>query len=295
MQPGVILSLLAVGFGSLGRAEEVKCWAPDGETLANNKTYVPCNKLGIEQQGVYSSCCQLDGEPDERDLCTTTGLCLRNNVVSRGYCTDKTWASKACVNVCGSDDDGGNSTGPTEITSCTDGTYCCGSNNLECCGTNRAFSIEVQGSVVEDEPDKEASSTFKNATIGLAAALGAVALLAAGVLFWQFRRNKSLRRQLAERTQAADTPATQAAQPYRDTYHYHPGSTASPTIATAASPGMSEFGQPKPPSRISEIHGESRYSELDGSNRHLPSPSPREANYNPSVTGSPLPSPGPYR
>jgi hypothetical protein len=84
-------------------AQEVECWAPDGVTMADNTTYVPCNKLGIEQEGVYSSCCQLDGDPDKRDLCTTTGLCLRRGVLSRGYCTDRNWDSPACVNVCTED------------------------------------------------------------------------------------------------------------------------------------------------------------------------------------------------
>jgi hypothetical protein len=93
------LGLIAL-LSSITTAQEVECWAPDGITLADNTTYVPCNKLGITQEGVYSSCCNLDGEPGERDLCTTTGLCLNNGVLHRGFCTDKNWDSPACVKVC---------------------------------------------------------------------------------------------------------------------------------------------------------------------------------------------------
>lgn len=84
------------------RAEEVTCYAPDGVTIADNETYVPCNKLGITQTGIHSSCCRLDGDQDARDICSTSGLCTNQitNLLTRGYCTDKTWASAACVNVC---------------------------------------------------------------------------------------------------------------------------------------------------------------------------------------------------
>lgn len=92
--------LLASTLPPMARAHEVRCYAPDGHTLADNLTYVPCNKLGIEQDGVESSCCRLDGKADERDLCATSGLCLNSGVLFRGYCTDKNWDSPACINVC---------------------------------------------------------------------------------------------------------------------------------------------------------------------------------------------------
>lgn len=96
----VLTYAVALGFVPRGRADEVECWAPDGKTRADNETYVPCNKLGITQDGVYSSCCRLDGKADERDLCATSGLCLNGGVLFRGYCTDKNWDSPACVSVC---------------------------------------------------------------------------------------------------------------------------------------------------------------------------------------------------
>lgn len=97
----IIFSLLLLGTPQIRlTAAEVTCFAPDGVTVADNETYVPCNKLGITQQGVHSSCCKLDGPADDRDLCASTGLCINNGVVNRGYCTDRTWQSPACVNVC---------------------------------------------------------------------------------------------------------------------------------------------------------------------------------------------------
>lgn len=94
------LSIALISTLVLRVTAQVTCFAPDGVTIADNETYVPCNKLGITQQGVHSSCCRLDGAPDDRDLCASTGLCINNGVVSRGYCTDQTWKSPACVNVC---------------------------------------------------------------------------------------------------------------------------------------------------------------------------------------------------
>ncbi len=87
------------GLFSSAQTVEVPCFAPDGVTIAPNDSFVPCNKLGITQVGVYSSCCLLDGDTD-RDLCAASGLCVNGGVVRREFCTDKSWASPACVKVC---------------------------------------------------------------------------------------------------------------------------------------------------------------------------------------------------
>ncbi len=82
---------------------EVPCFAPDGKTVAPNDSFVPCNKLGITQVGVASSCCLLDtdsGDASTRDLCASTGLCVNGGVIRREFCTDKTWQNPACVKVC---------------------------------------------------------------------------------------------------------------------------------------------------------------------------------------------------
>ena len=92
--------LILAGLIPRGQAAEVTCYAPDGMTVAPNDSFVPCNKLGITQQGIFSSCCLLDGDPSARDLCASSGLCVNGGVVRREFCTDKTWKSPSCVRVC---------------------------------------------------------------------------------------------------------------------------------------------------------------------------------------------------
>lgn len=199
--------LLVLGLATCATAQEVACWAPDGVTRADNETYVPCNKLGIQQADVYSMCCALDGPADERDICSASGLCTASGRgLTRAYCTDKTWKSKACLNICMDDNANGNSTGPSEMTACNDGTgsYCCG-GNTQCCGTSRAVSIPAfQDSVchntsADEDEDAAALSTWRSATIGLAAALGVTLLAALASTVWMARQNKKLKKQLAAR------------------------------------------------------------------------------------------------
>lgn len=171
------------------------------------------------------------------------------------------------------------------MTSCTDGTYCCGNNNLTCCGTDFAITIPTQPSVITDDDDESTTtetayvtetstpSTFKNATIGLAVVVGVVALAALGAILYLLRRNRSLYAQLNAQTPppetpAKDTPMTQTTQPYHDSTY------GAPTTA-ASSPHMQqrEYSAPhqfKPAYAhtpispgISEVEGTQRYSELD--------------------------------
>ncbi|KAK0614597.1 hypothetical protein B0T14DRAFT_606849 [Immersiella caudata] len=179
---------------------EVQCYAPDG-SLAPNDTVVPCNNLGITQSGIQSSCCQLQGNEDSRDLCTATGLCLNNGIVRRGYCTDKTFNNPHCVKVCDKPNAGGNPNGFAEMTSCTDGTYCCGRNNLTCCGTPWAIEPPtVVSSALTTTVTASASSSPSNTRTlaGLGAALGAVLFLALGATFYLLRRIQKLKSSLAD-------------------------------------------------------------------------------------------------
>ncbi|KAK0638471.1 hypothetical protein B0T16DRAFT_449470 [Cercophora newfieldiana] len=184
-------------------AAEVQCFAPDG-SLAPNDTIVPCNNLGITQSGIHSSCCQLLGDEHGRDLCTGTGLCLNNGIVRRGYCTDKTFNNPLCVKVCDKPSAGGNPNGFAEMTSCTDGTYCCGRNNLTCCGTPWAIEppTVVSSAVLTTITAAAASSSTNTKTLaGLGAALGAVVLLAAGFILYLLQRVKNLKSSLADMSQ----------------------------------------------------------------------------------------------
>ncbi|KAK1967864.1 hypothetical protein LY78DRAFT_668733 [Colletotrichum sublineola] len=278
----MLVSILAIGLSLTARvlAQEAACYAPNGD-LANNETYVPCNKLGINQAGVFSSCCALDGPPEQRDICSSSGLCInRQGQPQRGYCTDKTWKSKACNHVCTTTETGGSPDGISFMTACNDGTakYCCGRSNTTCCGTSEAISISTQESVCtanstnDDGTTTEESSPFKGATIGLAVATG-VAILA-GLLStgWLWKQNKKLKRELAEKeeisNQRMEPQFTGATSSYAgtsppQTYKAHYGSSPPPPMSP-----NSEYHQ-------ANIH---RYSELDASaaiaRSEMGSPSP---------------------
>ncbi|KAK0716086.1 hypothetical protein B0H67DRAFT_554475 [Lasiosphaeris hirsuta] len=173
---------------------EITCYAPDGVTVAPNDTVVPCNNLGITQSGVHSSCCQLLGDESDRDLCAITGLCLTNGIVRRGFCTDPTWKSPACVKVCDDPMAGGSRNSFAEMTSCTDGTYCCGRNNLTCCGTT--WAVKPPTLLMNTTITTTPSSTKTNIApiAGLGGALGAVVLGAAGAILYLLRRIKTLQK-----------------------------------------------------------------------------------------------------
>ncbi|RYC62588.1 hypothetical protein CHU98_g3626 [Xylaria longipes] len=248
--------LTAASFGRLAGADEVQCWAPDGKTLADNETVVPCNKLGIQQEGVYSSCCRLDGDANQRDYCTTSGLCLStfDGVLRREYCTDKTWKSPACINNAGSIND------TAEMTACSDGTgtYCCGRNQLGCCGTDHAIVIPTQASVVSTggttQTADSSSNSFKSATIGLAVVIGVLLVTTVGIIAWLLKRNKFIKKKLLEKTEEArHVPPPLVVHPYSNSYE--PGT---PQIKDS-----SRQGSPSVASGMAAHHY--HYSELDAS------------------------------
>ncbi|KAF2970092.1 hypothetical protein GQX73_g3419 [Xylaria multiplex] len=262
MMPIISLLLALTSFSQLIVADEVRCWAPDGKTLADNETVVPCNKLGIQQDGVYSSCCRLDGDASQRDYCTTSGLCLStlDGVLRREYCTDKTWKSSACVNVCTDPSDDGSFNGTVEMTACSDGTgtYCCGRNELGCCGTDHAIVIPTQASVVSSADSTETPNpsynSFKNATIGLAVVLGVFFVIAIGIISWLLYQNKAIKKELSEKTgEPRSVPAPVAAHSYSGSY-----GPSTPQIKDS-----STLGPPSPAFGISD--SQQRYSELDAS------------------------------
>ncbi|KAK8079435.1 hypothetical protein PG997_007253 [Apiospora hydei] len=261
---------LAVGLVSCVAAQEVECWAPDGKTRADNETYVPCNKLGIQQDGIFSSCCALDGNPDKRDTCTSLGLCNgADRRLRRGFCTDKSWKSKACVNVCITTEDGGDPSNSSVITGCNDGSgkYCCG-DTTSCCGTSRAVTIPTQESVctahtLNSDDGSGDAATFKNATIGLAVVAGVTLLAAVASTLWFLRQNKSLKKQLADEKLAAGHQ--QASM-----MHNNRGSMV-PTMTDSNHPGGSVYG---------------------GSTTHHPSPMPDHSHpYHKAPGSSPPPHP----
>ncbi|KAK2034158.1 hypothetical protein LX32DRAFT_442129 [Colletotrichum zoysiae] len=279
----MLVSILAVGLGLAARviAQEAACYAPNGN-LADNETYVPCNKLGINQAGVFSSCCALDGPPEQRDICSSSGLCInRQGQPQRGFCTDRTWQSKACNHVCTNVETGGSPDGISFMTACNDGTakYCCGRSNTTCCGTDEAFLISPQESVCtanstnSDGIPIEQSSSFKGATIGLAVATGVAVLAGLLSTLWLWKQNKNLKRELAEKTEAVSQPM----EPQ------FTGATSSYAGTSPPQTYKSHYGGSSPPppmSPNSEYHQANvhRYSELDASvavaRSEMGSPSP---------------------
>lgn len=296
----MLVSLVVVALGVTVRvfAQEASCYAPNGD-LANNETYVPCNKLGINQAGVFSSCCALDGPPDQRDICSSSGLCInRQGQPQRGYCTDKTWKSKACNHVCTDIQTGGNPGNISFMTACNDGTakYCCGRSNTTCCGTADAISISTQESVCTanstntDGTEVDNSSAFKGATIGLAVVAGVTLLAGLLSTVWLWKQNKKLKMQLAEKEESSGRPM-------------EPQFTGATSSYAGASPQQTykpHYGASPPPpmSPNSDYHqgNVNRYSELDASaavaRSEMGSPSPYDQQQHDHQQGRDSPVPG---
>ena len=89
---------------ALASAIVTPCYAPDG-SLAPGTGYLPC----VATSNVDSMCCVLNstaltqaGETiADADTCLPNGLCLEvSETTRRAYCTDKTWKSPNCLDVC---------------------------------------------------------------------------------------------------------------------------------------------------------------------------------------------------
>jgi hypothetical protein len=164
---------------------------------------------------------------------------------------------------------GGASNGSVELTPCTDGTFCCGHNNLTCCGTQWAIRVPTQPTVVGANttttatvtatPDASAGPGIA-AVAGLGIGLGVVMLVAAGVIYYLKRQNSALKKKneglAADAQQAANaggggggggaggpmgTFVQQEGNPFRP-LSYLPSSGA-PTMVAPSShvPSMQEF------------------------------------------------------
>jgi hypothetical protein len=151
------------------------------------------------------------------------------------------------------------------MTACADGTgtYCCGRNQLGCCGTDRAIVIPTQASVVANNNTNTNTSSpnggaFKSATIALAVILAVVALAGAGAVVWLLRKNKAIKKQLSEKliNDSRHVPPPVAIHPYEDNNSYNAGSTPQFKSSIIS-------GSPSPAYEMN--HNVQRYSELDGS------------------------------
>ncbi|KAF6816875.1 hypothetical protein CPLU01_13738 [Colletotrichum plurivorum] len=187
----------ALGLATKALAQEATCYAPNGD-IADNSTYSACNQLGITQAGVFSTCCALNAAAEERELCSSSGLCITQQQKQiRGFCTDKTWESNACVRFCMDEESGGSSSKLSFLTPCNDGTatYCCGDSNTACCGTEDAVELIPQPAAAGG-PDGPSSGTIAGVVVGC---LGGLALIGAAFTFWSRRRHRN-------KTKGADDP-----------------------------------------------------------------------------------------
>src|SRR5262245_14192371 len=95
-----------------------------------------------------------------------------------------------------------------ELTPCTDGTFCCGHNNLTCCGTEWAINVPTQA-VVTDATETTVVTQVTNggpgiaAVAGLGIGLGVVMLVAAGIIYYLTRQRKQLKKQNQELKEAS--------------------------------------------------------------------------------------------
>ncbi|KAF2761860.1 hypothetical protein EJ05DRAFT_535187 [Pseudovirgaria hyperparasitica] len=101
------------------------CYYPDHSTTSVD---IPCNTTAE-----FSSCCGAGA------LCLASGLCYIDGVISRGSCSDKSWADASCATACQDD----NADGGMALTSCGSGTdhkYACGFNTV--CTDSNWFTLD---------------------------------------------------------------------------------------------------------------------------------------------------------
>jgi len=190
-------------------------------------------------QNVVSMCCVLNstalealGESGSHiDTCLENGMCQppagSAGQFARNLCTDQTWRSPNCLNVCTDPSNGGTSSDTSFLTHCTDGSWCCGGANTTCCNNNQGFQVasaispyinaastrtgtttsatgtgtsapETGNSSSTVPPTSSPSSSLNGVAIGLGAALGILLLgaIAFGIFLWG--KKKAARRRPIE-------------------------------------------------------------------------------------------------
>lgn len=172
------LACLLLSFCSLLHYASASCYWPNGMTsrsfkhsvLANNRkgtdrnTNLPDNLYeSCNPTASASMCCALDTSSNFLNAnsgtkCRPDGLCNNEagDALWRTACTDKTWKSPECVNLCV---DGVKQQGKdTEVTQCDNGSYCCGRNDISksCCTSENGVWL-VNGTTTRVNPNPSAS------------------------------------------------------------------------------------------------------------------------------------------
>ncbi|CAL8584570.1 hypothetical protein XPA_010157 [Xanthoria parietina] len=158
-----VFFVLLSAFAPFSLAGPTDCFVPNGtdrndasDVRANSVAYTPC-----DQRAPFSMCCRYGA-----DDCLDNGLCQGyaadgSRPVWRESCTDPTWTSPYCLNLCvrgqtatGFDYEDGDVT----VHECPDGGFCCGQNNDTCCGTSAAQYI-VNSQVTNVNPNSTTTSS----------------------------------------------------------------------------------------------------------------------------------------
>ena len=107
IRTAIAAALLSTFVGQTIAADKA-CFMPNGtdrntlpDAKADSTGYVPCNQVGA-----FSMCCRFSG-----DTCMDNGLCQSYNadgkeIIWRESCTDRSWTSPECLNLCITGGDG---------------------------------------------------------------------------------------------------------------------------------------------------------------------------------------------
>ncbi|KAK7991804.1 hypothetical protein PG996_013184 [Apiospora saccharicola] len=279
-----------------GQQFSATCYAPDG-TAASDGSYMPCNF-----NGGASMCCPTNGTSNgngsngdprsgggSRDTCTEGGLCIRQSdgKTRRGYCTDQSWKSSACVSICTNPNAGGSDSGAAILNYCPSeqNVYCCGDGNTTCCGTSFAHTLAGSATVtlstvvstafvtytptasptLSHDPlsgaAREALSTGGKTGVGIGAGVGGLAIIAvASALVYRAKRRRRQKQSSKMDEAEGEGDGSRA------------GSTSGVDEAAAAAVGgerrsSSTAVDPTSPTKASELGGqalERTPGELDG-------------------------------
>ncbi|ETS77228.1 hypothetical protein PFICI_11102 [Pestalotiopsis fici W106-1] len=221
-----LLVIFTTLFRLASAANNTKCYAPNGQEaqytdVRTNQELFAC-PAGDDG---FATCCV------STDFCHPDNLCYNLNdgfpTVYRQYCTDQTWDSDNCSPLCRTaGEENASVTGAVGLTPCSDGKFCCGTFNDDCCN-NHAGLYAIQGTQVgpgksftttatsaatassassdtisgdvtaSASPSSSAESTSAGISSGAIAGVavgtaGVVAIFAlAGVLFWRRRKSRT--------------------------------------------------------------------------------------------------------
>ncbi|OBT82376.1 hypothetical protein VE02_08755 [Pseudogymnoascus sp. 03VT05] len=103
------------------------------------------------------------------DTCQENGLCLNSfdnaPLYWRGSCTDPTWKSPNCLaNLCATNGDAGvdgsAAAQNVAVTECSDGSWCCGGGNKNCCNDGTGIKIAaIVGQAITSSQSSSSEST----------------------------------------------------------------------------------------------------------------------------------------